>query len=112
MKRTLLGLLCVVSLIAPATASAWSPLRRENSDVKKGNALMPQGEYGAALEAYDLAAQELPDAKGVQLNRGLALLAQGTAEQAKEAFLAAAEDRKSTRLNSSHTDISRMPSSA
>ena len=91
MKRALLGLVCVVGLIAPATASAWSPLRRENSDVKKGNALMPQGKYGAALEAYDLAAEELPDSKGVQLNRGLALLAQGTAEQAKEAFLAAAD---------------------
>jgi len=91
MKRALLGLVCVVGLVAPAAASAWSPLRRENSDVKKGNALMPEGEYGAALEAYDLAAQELPDSKGVQLNRGLALLAQGTAEQAKEAFLTAAD---------------------
>ena len=29
-----------------------------------------------------------------------------------ESFTAAAGDRKSTRLNSSHTDISRMPSSA
>ena len=32
-------------------------------------------------------------------------------EQAREKFFAG-EDRKSTRLNSSHTGISRMPSSA
>ena len=33
-------------------------------------------------------------------------------EQAFELFWRAPRDRKSTRLNSSHTDISRMPSSA
>ena len=35
-----------------------------------------------------------------------------TREIAKQEFVEMIEDRKSTRLNSSHTDISRMPSSA
>ena len=34
------------------------------------------------------------------------------ADQISDAILDAILDRKSTRLNSSHTDISRMPSSA
>jgi len=84
-------LCCVAALILPASASAWSPLRGENSNAKKGNALMAQEQFGPALEAYDEAARELPEARAVQLNRGLALLAQDLGEQAKEAFLAAAD---------------------
>ncbi|MDH3844868.1 MAG: hypothetical protein OES69_13070, partial [Myxococcales bacterium] len=100
MKRALLGLACLVALIAPTTAFAWSPLRTENSDVKKGNALMSEEQYAAALEAYDSAAEELPDSKGVQLNRGLALLAQESTELAKEAFLAAADPSAPTSTRS------------
>ncbi len=84
-------LCCVAALTLPASASAWSPLRGENSNAKKGNTLMAQEQYGPALEAYDEAARELPDTRAVQLNRGLALLAQDLGEQAKEAFLAAAD---------------------
>ncbi len=91
MRRALLALACSVAVITPATALAWSPLRSENPDVRRGNALMSKQEYTAALEAYDSAAEELPGSKGVQLNRGLALLAQGSTELAKEAFLAAAD---------------------
>jgi Ca-activated chloride channel family protein len=80
-------------LTVPAGASAWSPLRGENSNAKKGNTLMAQEQYGPALEAYDEAARELPEARAVQLNRGLALLAQDLGEQAKEAFLAAADPK-------------------
>lgn len=83
--------MCIIALLAPTTALAWSPLRSENSDVNKGNALMSEGQPEAALESYDLAAEELPDSKGVQLNRGLALLAQDLIEQAKEPLLAAAD---------------------
>jgi Ca-activated chloride channel family protein len=82
---------CVTALALPASASAWSPLRGENSNAKKGNALMTQEQYGPALESYDEAARELPEERTVQLNRGLALLAQDLGEQAKEAFLAAAD---------------------
>ena len=49
---------------------------------------------------------EIETAKEIHIN----LL--NKAEQALNDLLAFAKDRKSTRLNSSHTDISRMPSSA
>ncbi len=81
-----------VSLAAlPSSASAWSPLRAENPNVKRGNALMAEERAADALDAYDEAARELPQARAVQLNRGLALLAQDLTEQAKEAFTAAAD---------------------
>ncbi|MFA9409930.1 MAG: hypothetical protein ACERK0_01620 [Deltaproteobacteria bacterium] len=91
MRRAAWCICCVAALGLPASASAWSPLRGENSNAKKGNALMAQEQYGPALEAYDEAARELPEARAVQLNRGLALLAQDLGEQSKEAFLAAAD---------------------
>ena len=91
MRRAAWCMCCVAALGLPASASAWSPLRGENSNAKKGNALMAQEQYGPALEAYDEAARELPEARAVQLNRGLALLAQDLSEQSKEAFLAAAD---------------------
>ncbi|MGB5314305.1 MAG: tetratricopeptide repeat protein, partial [Polyangiales bacterium] len=90
MRATLLLSLCA-ALCLPATALAWSPLRAENPNVKRGNELMAQEQYADALEAYDSAARELPEDRGVQLNRGLALLAQGLTEPAREAFTAAAD---------------------
>ncbi len=97
MRFLVSSLCCVAALALPASASAWSALRGENSNAKKGNALMAQEQYGPALEAYDEAARELPNARAVQLNRGLALLAQDLSEQAKEAFLAAADPSASPR---------------
>jgi Ca-activated chloride channel family protein len=91
MKLIAASFFCLTALALPASAAAWSPLRGENANAKKGNELMAEGQYGPALQAYDEAARELPDARGVQLNRGLALLAQDLDEQAKEAFLAAAD---------------------
>ena len=37
---------------------------------------------------------------------------EGSLKERKQAYIKAAEDRKSTRLNSSHRSLSRMPSSA
>ncbi|MGB8224535.1 MAG: hypothetical protein WCF10_18220, partial [Polyangiales bacterium] len=91
MKLIASSFFCLAALALPGSAAAWSPLRGENTNAKKGNELMAEGQYGPALQAYDEAARELPDARGVQLNRGLALLAQDLDEQAKEAFLAAAD---------------------
>ncbi|MGB5350562.1 MAG: hypothetical protein WBN10_13240 [Polyangiales bacterium] len=91
MKRSALLLVGAAALVFPASASAWTPLRSENPNAKKGNALMAQEQYGPALEAYDEAARELPEERAVQLNRGLALLGQDLSEQAKEAFVAAAD---------------------
>ena len=54
--------------------------------------------YEAALFVVDMI--------GIESNRTLAF------RQAAEQIYTTALDRKSTRLNSSHTDISRMPSSA
>ena len=89
--RAALLLSFYATLYLPATALAWSPLRAENPNVERGNELMAQEQYADALEAYDTAARELPDERGVQLNRGLALLAQGLTEPAREAFTAAAD---------------------
>ena len=52
---------------------------------------MAAEQYAAALEAYDEAAQELPNERAVQLNRGLALLGQDLSEPAMEALIAAAD---------------------
>ncbi|MEM8608235.1 MAG: hypothetical protein AAGF92_14080 [Myxococcota bacterium] len=91
MTRWLALIIGLASISSAGRALAWEPLRTENTDVKKGNALMSEEKYGEALMSYDEAAAELPESKGVQLNRGLALLAQDATEQAKEAFLSAAD---------------------
>ena len=49
------------------------------------------------------------NAKGLTINQ---IIEQGVNDAFNEAYNNYAKDRKSTRLNSSHTDISRMPSSA
>ncbi|MEM7433848.1 MAG: hypothetical protein AAF436_01760 [Myxococcota bacterium] len=92
MTRGLAAALAVFCWLAVTPgARAWEPLRSENKDVERGNRLMSEAKYGEALMSYDTAAAELPESKGVQLNRGLALLAQDSTEQAKEAFVAAAD---------------------
>ena len=48
---------------------------------------------------------------GAATNRTVVTLV-GTPDEVIEAAFRAVKDRKSTRLNSSHTDISRMPSPA
>jgi Ca-activated chloride channel family protein len=80
-------LLVALALAAlPSPARAWEPFRSESSDVARGNALMKKGDSAGALEAYETAARRLPNDPGVQLNRGLALLAQGKRGKAREAF--------------------------
>lgn len=91
MRWSALCVCCVAALAPPASASAWTPLRTENPNAKRGNQLMAQEQYGPALEAYDEATRELPETRALQLNRGLALLGQDLSEQAKEAFIAAAD---------------------
>ena len=50
--------------------------------------------------------------KGVAGGRGLVLAVPNTVAELHKSSKVCLRDRKSTRLNSSHTDISRMPSSA
>jgi Ca-activated chloride channel family protein len=83
-------LACAVAGYA-TPAHAWDPFLRANPEVEDGNRAMRDGDHQGALEAYDRAARELPSEPGVHLNRGLALLAQGEVERAREAFLVAAE---------------------
>ncbi|MFK7991786.1 MAG: tetratricopeptide repeat protein [Sandaracinaceae bacterium] len=85
-------------LATTAPASAWDPFLVENDHVNDGNARLTEGNTAAALHHYDLAARELPNAPGVQLNRGLALLEAGELPSAREAFLAAAEPPAPTEM--------------
>ena len=75
----------------PGLAHAELPsfLRTENSHVREGNEKLNKGDAKGALESYTLAARELPEAPGVQLDRGLALLKSGDLVKAREAFLSA-----------------------
>ena len=78
--------------------------------------IMRMGEKGTmAIEAVQTGALALDVALGVGgLPRGRVVEIYGPESSGKStlAMHVVAEDRKSTRLNSSHTDISRMPSSA
>ncbi|MCA9536568.1 MAG: tetratricopeptide repeat protein, partial [Myxococcales bacterium] len=82
----------LVSLLLVAAASmfgGWDPFHRANPNVEEGNARVAAENYDGALEAYDLAARELPSAPGVHLDRGIAYLHKGERERAREAFLLA-----------------------
>ena len=81
----------LVSLAFTPRAYAWDWLRSENGHVRDGNAALADGDAQAAQAEYDRAAAELPGEPGVQLNRGLALLAQDQHDTAREAFLRATE---------------------
>ena len=76
-------------LINLSTALAWTPFHTENANAKKGNALMAEEHYSDALEAYNKASKQLPDTPGIQLDKGLALIAEGNLKSAKDAFVEA-----------------------
>jgi Ca-activated chloride channel family protein len=88
----------VALLLAAAGAAAWPELaqaelppllRTENGRVRDGNEKLNKGDAKGALESYTVAARELPEAPGVQLDRGLALLKSGDLPKARESFLSA-----------------------
>jgi tetratricopeptide (TPR) repeat protein len=70
----------------PSLAQAWDPFRSQNSDVNRGNEHLQKGQSAEALEAYETASRKLPNEAGVQLNRGLALMATDKIDDAREAF--------------------------
>lgn len=80
-----------VFVAGPGHAHAELPpvLRTENARVRDGNEKLNKGDAKGALESYTLAARELPEAPGVQLDRGLALLKSGDLTKARESFLSA-----------------------
>jgi Ca-activated chloride channel family protein len=86
-----LGLLAGLLYAQSAAAELPAFLRKENSHVREGNEQLGKGDAKAALDSYTHAARELPDAPGVQLDRGLALLKQGEFAKARESLLAATQ---------------------
>jgi Ca-activated chloride channel homolog len=87
----LVAVLCCWLAAGSAAAELPSFLRTENGRVRDGNEALSKGDAKGALEAYNRAARELPEAPGVQLNRGLSLLKQGELGKAREALLAATQ---------------------
>ncbi len=83
---THLGLALVIAIGFAPTARAWDPFRSESSDVRRGNEHLQKGQHAEALEAYETASRKLPKDSGVQLNRGLALMASDKLDAAREAF--------------------------
>jgi Ca-activated chloride channel homolog len=75
----------------PARAELPPLLRIENGSVRDGNDKLAKGDAKGALADYDQAARQLPDAPGVQLNRGLSLLKTGELAKARETLLSATQ---------------------
>ena len=84
-----LQLVAAGALLPSAYAELPPLLRSENSNVRDGNEKLNRGDAKGALESYTLAARQLPEAPGVQLDRGLALLKSGDLAKARESFLSA-----------------------
>lgn len=72
-------------------ARAWEPLRSRNKSVEQGNAKLGKKDVAGALKDYERAGRELPESGGVQLDRGIALLAKSDLVGARQALLAATE---------------------
>ncbi|HET8932727.1 MAG TPA: hypothetical protein VFN67_04765 [Polyangiales bacterium] len=92
MKRVsavLAAVLCWAGFTVPARADLPEWLRKHNGDVDSGNEALNKGDAKGALEAYTKAARALPEAPGLQLDRGIALLKQGEYAKSRESLLSA-----------------------
>src|SRR5712691_5678527 len=67
---------------------------------RQAKSLLAQGRYADAIPLYEELVKALPGTPGLRLNLGIAEHMAGRDREA------AATDRKSTRLNSSHSQIS------
>ncbi|HEX4355319.1 MAG TPA: tetratricopeptide repeat protein, partial [Polyangiales bacterium] len=110
MKRTYASAIALgtwLALLQPVAAELPSFLRSENSRVNEGNEQLGKGDAKSALESYNRASHELPDASGVQLDRGLALLKQGDLPKAREALLSATQPSAPTEVRAdAYEDLS------
>ena len=93
-----LQLLAASALPLSAHAELPAFLRSENGNVRDGNDKLNHGDAKGALESYTLAARQLPEAPGVQLDRGLALLKSGDLAKARESLLSATTPSAPTAL--------------
>ncbi len=95
MLDRIVALLAITSMVlVPLTASAESA----RAMVDKGNAAFSSGKYDQALEAYDKAAVEMPEAAAIYFNRGAAYYRQENYSKAAEAFEQATLKSKTTDL--------------
>jgi len=90
-------ILCLCLLIAPIRAGAESA----GDLVNRGNGLYSAGDYDQALEAYDKALAEQPDAGEVFFNKGNVFFQKGEYDKAREAYQAAALHTKDPTLEAS-----------
>jgi Ca-activated chloride channel family protein len=100
MQRAVVGLL-VAGWLADLLA-------REDPDVRAGIEAYEAEDYDTALASYDKAVERLGDRPELDLNRGLALLAQGEVETAKSAFEGASESRDANVRASGHYELGNL----
>lgn len=79
---------CAIAALFACTnsARAQDAARSGAELVKDGNKLLADGKYGDALDAYDQAAEKLPDSAAVAYDRGIALYRLGRFGDAEPAF--------------------------
>ena len=81
----------------------------EKEKVNKALELYNKGEYQKAIDVFSSVLETCQDNAELYNNIALCYANLEDYEKAEKYYI---RDRKSTRLNSSHTDSSRMPSSA
>lgn len=95
---TVIGILLVVGVfVAPLCAGAESA----GSLVTSGNDLYGAGEYDKALEAYEKALAEQPDAGEIFFDKGNAFFKKGEFDKARDAYQSAALKTKDLSLEAS-----------
>ncbi|MHC1741805.1 MAG: tetratricopeptide repeat protein [Syntrophobacteraceae bacterium] len=97
MKVFVWSIVCVCVVLAPC----WTGAESAASLVNTGNAHYAAGEFDKALEAYEKALSEQPDAGEILFNKGNALFRKGEFDKAREAYRAAALHTKDPALEAS-----------
>lgn len=97
MKSLIGGILCVWLVWTPC----WTRAESGRSLVNSGNELYTAGELDKALEAYEKALSEQPDAAEILFNKGNVLFRKGEFDKAREAYQAAALRTKEPGLEAS-----------
>ncbi len=96
-QRIIGSLLFFCLLVSPLRVGA----ENAGSLVDSGNAFYAAGEFDKALEAYEKALAEQPEAGETLFNKGNALFQKGEFEQAREAYQAAALHARDSGLEAS-----------